>query len=92
VHALTWSWACDVNRCERHPSSIGCRVRGALLFSEGGDFRASMTRNTFRSVFGVLGFAQAKRPVFPRNFDEIDEDIFGSNPGRFGKQLRDALE
>ncbi len=50
------------------------------------------SRQPNRHLQGILRFAVAKRPVFPRNFDQIDHEIFRPQSGIFRQNFRHALE
>jgi hypothetical protein len=53
---------------------------------------SALMRVRVRSVLRVLGFAHAKRPIFPGDFHEINDDILRADAGRLGEQFGDALE
>jgi hypothetical protein len=52
----------------------------------------ALMRVRVRSVLRVWGFAHAKRPIFPGDFHEINDDILRADAGRLGEQFGDALE
>ncbi len=55
--------------------------------TEPGPMRAPLRSSL---VFGVLRFAESKRPVFPSDFEQINDDILGPDAWRLAEQFHDA--